>query len=153
MLYRMVAGFVVSWFVVAVANADDAAKKDVKKLQGKWQAVELQVQGKKAPPEQVKKFRIVIKGDEITFNPDGGNRKSKFKVDPSKSPKTMDMTPLDGPRKGKTILGIYSREKGQLKICIPNSPNKSDITKRPTEFKTASGDGLYLLTFERAKSN
>ena len=149
MLHRIVTGFLAWSFVVAVANADDAAKKDVKELQGKWQAVELQAQGKKAPPEQVKKFRIVIKGDKITFNPDSENRKSKFKVDPSKSPKAMDMTPLDGPMKGKTIPGIYSLEKGLLKICIPNG---REITKRPTEFKTTPGDGLILLTFKRAKS-
>jgi uncharacterized protein (TIGR03067 family) len=149
MLSRTVVVLVPWWLVVAVANADDDVKKDIKQMQGKWQAVGVQAQGKEAPKEQVKKFRIVIMGNEITFNPDSGNRKSQFKVIPIKSPKAMDMTPLDGPMKGKTIRGIYSLEDGLLKICIPNGRK---ITKRPTEFKTLLGDGLALMIFERTKS-
>ena len=146
---RLVNGFLMCALMASTAIADDASKKDVKGLQGNWQAVEVRSRGQKFPPNQVKKFRIVIKGNVITFNPDGGDRKSQFKLDLSKSPKAIDLTPLDGPQKGKIIPGIYSLEKGVFKICISNSGK--DLTTRPTKFKTSMKDGLGLLIFNRAK--
>ena len=89
---------------------------------------------------------MIVKGDEILL----GDRKVKFKLDPGKSPRAIDLIPQDGPDKGKTIYGIYALNKGQLKICAPNFGG--DLNKRPTDFKTTSGDGLGLLTLERAKS-
>src|SRR5262249_34971013 len=120
MIPRTISLFVFCVLGTAVAGAGDAADKDAKELQGEWQAVSLEAQGQKAPAEEVKKFRIAIKGDEITINPDGENRKSKFKLDPSKSPKAIDLVPQDGPEKGATVAGIYALEKGQLRLCVPN---------------------------------
>ena len=39
--------------------------------------------------------------------------KSSFKLDPSKSPKEIDLIGLDGPQKGKTMQGIYRLEDGR----------------------------------------
>ena len=137
--------FVVIFGVLAfsVVHAGEAGK-DLKALQGEWQAVELIGQGKKATEEEVKQFRLVIKGNDLSI----GNRKSTFKIDPTKSPKAIDVTPLDGPQKGKVIPGIYALEKGQLRICISNGPNDSD---RPKEFKAEPGTGYVVITLERAK--
>ena len=89
----------------------------------------------------------LIKNDEITFNPEGEGRKSKFKLDSSKTPKAIDLIPQDGPGKGKVAAGIYSLEKGQLKLCVHNFGG--DLTQRPKEFKTQSGDGLGIIVLER----
>ena len=87
------------------ARADDppAAAKDKEGLQGLWQAVELEANGKKAPAEAVKAFQIRIKGDAITFNPAAENREHAFALHPDAKPKAMDLTPGDGPAKGKTL--------------------------------------------------
>ena len=43
---------------------DAAVKKELEQLQGTWQLVSAETDGKKAPEEQVKKIRVVIKGSK-----------------------------------------------------------------------------------------
>lgn len=148
MLHRAIAAFVVACAAATVVCADDAGK-DAKELQGEWQAISLEAQGKKATADEVQKFRILIKGDELAITPLVDGRKARFKLDPGKSPKAIDLTSQDGPAKGKTVKGIYSLENGQLRLCVPNF--SGDSGKRPTEFKTQTGDELALLTLERVK--
>jgi uncharacterized protein (TIGR03067 family) len=147
MLRRVVPIFAVCFFVRVIAVGAGERLNDAKDLQGEWQAVDLEAQGKKASAEEVKGFRVLIKDDEITFNPRGEGRKSKFKSDPSKTPKAMDLIPQDGPGKGKGVAGIYSLENGQLRLCVRNFGG--DPTERPKEFKTQVGDGLSVMTLER----
>jgi len=125
----------------AQADADKASKE----LQGEWRAVELQTSGNPAPKEVVEKARLEVKGDEVTWNSGGtGVRKSRVRLDPSRSPKEIDITALDGPRKGTIYLGIYSLEKGQLRLCY-------SAKERPKEFKTERGELGELVTLERVK--
>jgi RNA polymerase sigma-70 factor (ECF subfamily) len=129
--------------LVAPALAGDAVSADAKALQGAWKVVGLEVQGKKAPPEAFAGGHVIVKGDEMFL----GDRKVKFKLDPGKTPRAIDLIPQDGPDKGKTIRGIYALEKGRLKLCAPNFAG--DTNKRPAEFRTTPGDGLGLLILER----
>jgi uncharacterized protein (TIGR03067 family) len=124
--------------------AGDAASADAKAMQGEWKVIGLEVQGKKAPPEAFAGGNVIIKGAEIHL----GDRKVKFKLDPGKTPRVIDLIPQDGPDKGQTVFGIYALEKGRLKICAPNFGG--DLNKRPTEFRTTASDGLGLLILERA---
>jgi uncharacterized protein (TIGR03067 family) len=150
MLHRALCIVAVSIFATVVAVADDKGANDAKNLQGTWQAVDLEANGEKKPDDETKEGQIVIKGDELFgVKPSGEDPKNKFKLDSSKTPKTIDLTPIDGPNKGKTFAGIYSLKDGQLRLCI-NIFGK-DITQRPTEFKTQAGDGVAFVTLERAK--
>jgi uncharacterized protein (TIGR03067 family) len=69
---------------------------------------------------------------------------SKLKVDPTKTPKSVTATVVDGPQKGDTFLGIYAWEGDTLTICY--DPQGND---RPKEFKTTAGSGLVLLVCKR----
>ena len=85
--------------------ADDKSANDTKDLQGVWQAVDLEGDGEKSPADQVKELKIVFKGDEVfVVKPSGEDPKNKFKLDPSKIPKTIDVIPIDGSDKGKIML-------------------------------------------------
>jgi RNA polymerase sigma-70 factor (ECF subfamily) len=132
-------------------SADTAAEKAAKELQGEWKAVEVEIQGEKSPEDQVKNFRVVIKGDILNIEVGNlGIRRKKFKLDPTKTPKAMDLTSLDGPAKGKDHAAIYELEKGRLRICFPDWTGGP--AKRPPEFRTQPGDGYGLLTLERVKA-
>jgi RNA polymerase sigma factor (sigma-70 family) len=119
---------------------------DMQKLQGDWQAVELERAGEKASAEKSKQYSMIFKGNVITTNVDQG--RSEFKIDPDKSPKQIDITALDGPLDGRTFAGIYSLDKDTLKICLPdgvvNAPDQ-----RPHEFKTTEGSGRVLFNLHR----
>jgi uncharacterized protein (TIGR03067 family) len=69
-----------------------------------------------------------------------------FKLDPSTTPKSFDLTGTNGPNKGKQLLAIYELDGDNLKVCY-------DLTgkTRPKEFKTTEGSQLYLATFKREK--
>ncbi|MBM4069345.1 MAG: TIGR03067 domain-containing protein [Planctomycetes bacterium] len=135
--------------VVAVADEPKTGAKDKEALQGLWQAVELEANGKKAPAEAVKAFQVQFKGDQIVFNPASENRKHAFAIDPASKPKAMDLTAGDGPKKGQKLpCAIYKLEGDKLTICLDK---EGEAGKRPTEFKTAAGDGFALLTLERVK--
>jgi uncharacterized protein (TIGR03067 family) len=135
--------------VVVVGQEPKAASKDQEALQGLWQAVELEFNGQKAPAEAVKAFQVQIKGDQLVFNPATDNRKHTFVIDPAAKPRAMDLTPADGPAKGRKMpYAIYKLDGDKLTICL----DKEGTTgKRPAEFKAAAGDGFALITLERVK--
>ena len=147
---RVLCIFTVCLFVAGIAAAGDKSANDAKDLQGVWQAVDLEANGEKSPADQVKELKIVFKGDEVfVVKPSGEDPKNKFKLDSSKTPKTIDVIPIDGSDKGTIHAGIYSLKKGRLTLCI-NIFGK-DPALRPTEFKTKASDGVGLITLERAK--
>jgi len=71
---------------------------------------------------------------------------AEYKLDPSKDPKYIDITPLDGPEneKGKVFRGIYKLEVDKLTIhfVLPGG-------ERPGDFENKEGANSMLLTLER----
>lgn len=131
--------------------AADPKAEELKKLQGEWQAVEIQTKGTTAGKDDqtVKVLRFVIKDMDLTIpSPlnDGRDRKKTFKVDPSKKPKEIDITSLDGQEKDTTAACIYQLDKNKLTICMPCW---KDYSVRPKDFKAGADDGLMLIVLER----
>ena len=131
--------------VMAADAKDDANKKDMDALQGKWQLVSLTRDGKDqdVPKDAVR----VIKDNTYTVTPRPGvTITGTFKIDATAKPKTIDMTATSGDNAGKTSLGIYDLDGDTLKICW--APPGKD---RPTEFKSAEGSGVLLSVQKKAK--
>ena len=150
MFLRVLNILVVCFFTAAIAAAADKTANDAKELQGVWQAVRLEANGEARPDGEVKELQIVFKGNEVfAVKPEGEDPHLKFKVNPGKTPKTMDLTVMEGSDKGKTAAGIYSLKDGRLQVCI--NIFGQDTSQRPKEFKTQAGDGVVAGTFERAK--
>jgi len=122
------------------------AGKGIEELQGKWRAVEMQTAGIAAPKDVLEKARLLIKDDEYIWLSGGPvDVKSRIRLDPSKSPKEIDIAMLDGPGKGSTFPGIYELEKGQLRICTSHTKD------RPTDFTTKRGELRELIVLERVQ--
>jgi RNA polymerase sigma-70 factor (ECF subfamily) len=125
--------------------------EDAKALQGAWLAVEAEFDGRKVTSDEVTDLRLVFHGEEIALGAADGKgrtRKLNFTLDPAKSPKEINLTSLDGQEKDKSTPGIYSLEKGQLRLCYFR-----DGTARPKDFKTSQGDGKLVLVLERDGGN
>jgi uncharacterized protein (TIGR03067 family) len=138
-----------------VARAADAVDDEVKKLQGDWQAVEIDARGKKVAhdDQDVKNMRFVFKDNGLTVgvaDVRAAKRRKTFKLNEGKTPKQMDITSLDGQENGTTAACIYQLEKDRLTICMPYFTK--DPSQRPTEFKAGADDGLMLITLERVKA-
>ncbi len=136
--------------VVAAAPKDDATKEkppadaDADKIQGTWVAVSAEMDGKAAPAEAIKDLTLVVSADKVAFNPGGEDRQSTYKLDPTKTPKRIELTPLDGPAKGKMVHCLYELDGDRLKLCLLNGPGEE-----PKEFATTPGSNLRLLVLER----
>jgi RNA polymerase sigma factor (sigma-70 family) len=125
----------------------DEGPDDAKSLQGEWQIVDVEKNGK-GIAEDPTGSGIIFRGDEITINW-GNEVKSKYKLDTGTSPRELHIIFLDRKSNAQHLRAIYSLEKGELKVCMPLGPKSA----RPTEFKTKAGDGLALLVLRRAQKD
>jgi uncharacterized protein (TIGR03067 family) len=140
-------GFVVSGG--SGIRADDKAEieKETKKFQGNWNIESSVMGGQEIPRDQLKEFLVIYEGDKHTLKfGDKVFQVGTQKIDPSKSPKTIDVTMTEGPSKGAVMLGIYEIDGDTLKVCFD-----PEGKKRPTEFKSEAGSQNFLNVHKRVK--
>jgi len=121
-------------------------KTDLDKLQGTWVRASVERDGKPAAAEELKNSRLTLKGDKYTLDDGKEKRTGTFKLDESKTPKTLDIISDAGPNKGKTLKAIYKIEDDTFTYCV--APPDKD---RPTEFSGKEGSGHTLLVNKREK--
>jgi uncharacterized protein (TIGR03067 family) len=140
---------VVALLLGSAAGQEGGAKKEQDRFQGTWRLVKLTSAEGPSPPEDVlAKTRFTFKGDRLTVTQDGKQAdEATFKIDPTKTPKAIDITAGQGPNKGKVSAGIYAFERDTLRICSA-APGQ----KRPTEFKSDRGSRTAVLLLRREKS-
>ncbi len=124
---------------------EEASRKELQKFQGTWVIESQELDGKAAKTEEIK-ARTYFCGADV-FVVRKGNELLQLgvqKVDPSKSPKTINVTVTKGLYQGETMLGIYEIEGDRLKVCF-------DIEgqNRPREFKTSAKEGRFLAVYKR----
>ncbi len=124
--------------------ADD--KGDLDKLQGTWVRASIERDGKPSPADELKNSRLTLKGDKYTLDDGKEKRTGTFKLDATKTPKTLDIISDAGPNKGKTLKAIYKIEGDTFTYCV--APPDKD---RPTEFSGKEGTGHTLLVNKREK--
>jgi uncharacterized protein (TIGR03067 family) len=135
--------------LTAAAVADDAAdKKDKEKLQGTWTAVSGEKGGKEDP--EAKEHALVFEGDK--FSVKKGDKvvvRGTFKINASKSPKTMDIEITEGPDdvKNKTAQAIYALDGDDLTWCVAE-PGSGE---RPEKLATKEGVKHMLVKLKREK--
>jgi uncharacterized protein (TIGR03067 family) len=131
---------------------DAPRKNDIKNpadaFQGGWSMVLLFVNGEEVPGDQANSGELVVEEDEYRPKLGANVEASTFKVDATKSPKTIDFTYRSGFLKGKTIKGIYKIDGDDMTICRGLSPEKD----RPNEFAAPIDSGLLLCVWKRSKT-
>ena len=129
-------------------RADDKADvaKELKKFHGVWTFELVEAGGKEVPAAEFKGMTVTFEGDKFTVKKgDEVIQVATQKLDPSKSPKTLDVRVTEGLNKGAVMLGIYEVSGDTLKVCFD-----PEGKKRPTEFKGASGSQT-LVVHKRVK--
>ena len=148
----LVPGLVAFLAMIGVATAvvaDDATdKKDKEKLQGTWQAVSGEKEGKDDP--EAAKHALVFDGDKFMIK--RGDKvfvEGTFKINASKSPKTMDIDITEGPEnvKNKTAQAIYALDGDDLTWCVAE-PGSAE---RPEKLATKEGVQHMLVKLKREK--
>jgi uncharacterized protein (TIGR03067 family) len=129
------------------ALADDKAnlEQEVKKFQGTWTIESSETGGHALSADSLKDLVLTFEGDKHTVkNGDEVIQVGTQKLDPSKSPKNIDVTLTDGPSKGALMLGIYEFDGDTLKVCFDPLGKK-----RPTEFKSSPGSENFVNVHKR----
>lgn len=122
-----------------VLRADDRPRPE---LDGMYRALSMTREGKAEPDGLVSTVSVKIAADELTFTVKDKTFPAKIKVDPKAKPATIDISPTDGPEKGRTFPGIYKVEDGRLMLAF------TERGDRPTEFKGEGG--VLLVRLERS---
>src|SRR5262245_58815526 len=105
-----VSAILVVGLLLAADSPEDVVKKEKEKLAGTWKVVSLEANGQKVPAEALKNFQFLFTADSLTRKKDGkAESGAGYKLDPSKSPKWIDMTgTTDG--KEQSVAGLYQLE-------------------------------------------
>ena len=99
-------------------EGNQGATDDTTRIQGSWKLVGIERDGQNLPLAAEKEGLLVISGDQFTLTTNGQvAEKGTFKLNPSANPKALDMTPQEGPDKGKTMLAIYELSGDSLRLC------------------------------------
>jgi uncharacterized protein (TIGR03067 family) len=119
----------ISLLFLGSAHSDDpkAVKKEIELLRGKWGLND--------------EVQFAIYGDEsFEINIGGAHINGARKIDPTKKPKEITLTPDNS---NKPLYGIYELKGDTLTLCIGE--------KRPTQFKAKEGVTLWTLKREKEK--
>jgi uncharacterized protein (TIGR03067 family) len=122
---------------------NEQIRQGIEQLQGAWQATKLVKAGQMAPAEGLAKVTFTFKGDRV-INSIDPNHPAIIKVDPSKTPATIDF--ID--KADNVDMGIYVIEGDTLKFCMSTSTSKKP---RPTSFESTKENGAMLGVFARKK--
>lgn len=139
---RVLLTLVVGLLVAADEKDDIKAEKD--KLKGDWTLTSLQADGKDAKEEAA---TFTFAADQLTVAFKDSKQAAAYRIDPAAQPKAIDITPDEGPDKGKTLKGIYVLDGDTLKICAAASPDKD----RPKDFAAKKDSGNLLMVLKRDK--
>jgi uncharacterized protein (TIGR03067 family) len=140
--------FCVLGFTATASWADDKpdVEKELKKFQGAWTFESSESGGQKFPADQLKDLVLTFDGAKHTVkNGSALIQAGTQTIDPSKSPKAIDVTLTEGPTKG-VMLGIYEIDGDTLKVCFSMGGKN-----RPTEFKSPAGSETFFNVHKRAK--
>ena len=137
-----VAGGLMAFAIGGMVLADEKALQE---LEGTYKVVAAEKGGKAIPDEARDKLSLTFKGESLTISFDGMEKTGKIKADSTKTPKHIDISPSDGPEKGKTFPGIYKLDKGELTLAY------SEKGDRPKDFKSEGEVTLLKMKKDEKK--
>ena len=139
--------------LVGTLAADEPPKKvptvaeELQRFQGTWQVEAWEEDGKAVKDAALKTRGVffganifILRRDDKVFQ--GGT----IKLDPGKSPTTINLAVREGEGKDDVMLGIYSLEGDTLKLCFDPKAQA-----RPKNFKPDAKDGFTLITLKKPK--
>jgi uncharacterized protein (TIGR03067 family) len=132
----------------APGSKEEAVKKDHLAIEGTWRAVSVEANGNTVNPDDVKKivtengrdgeWTLLVEGKEVA--------EGTSTIDPTVTPKTIDLKTTKGPNAGQVTYGIYETTGKTRRICYaePGRP-------RPSDFSAPAGSGRIVAVFERVE--
>jgi uncharacterized protein (TIGR03067 family) len=131
----------------AIAADDPQKTDDAEAFKGDWKAVSVTQSGQAVPAEIATHVKFHFDGKSYVNKLDDMVEEGGYTIDPSKTPKTIDIDIKTGDDKGKKQLCIYKLDKDKLTIIAA----KAGATERPTSFNSEAGSEVIEFVLEREK--
>ena len=141
----MFATAVVAMLVAAPPELSDAAKKELKALEGDWKVVALASDGMERDLPEAERVAVTIKGAKFTFGKLGAGQVTA--LDPSLKPKIVDFVMLRKPASDHTNEAIYKLEQDTLTVVLYVGEDK----KRPSSFDVPKDQKTVRFILKRGK--
>jgi uncharacterized protein (TIGR03067 family) len=126
-----------------------AVQTELEELQGNWTLTAHAGHGAQWLAEHGGKFDggLIFDGHKLEFWVKGGKYiEGVTRIDPTGTPKTINIFHLNKEDKGRTGLGIYELNGDTLRICWAVA---GLLEVRPTEFPTNAGENMSFNTYQR----
>ena len=118
--------------------------RDLDQLQGRWQIVALEIDGRDVAKDNFVDAKIIIDWDNFATAGMGASYSGTIALDQTSHPKRFDVNFSDGPHAGEASLGLYMLEQDRWTICIGFAGYE-----RPVDFRTSPQSGHALETLRR----
>src|SRR5262249_25292680 len=132
----------------AGAQPDPAIENELRRLQGSWQIEMQEENGDQVSADDLKGRTILFGKDTFFLRQDQRVVQiGMLKLNPNKTPSTVNAVIMQGDKKGDIMQGIYELNGDSLKICLD-----TEGQERPKEFKTAPKSGFKLMVLKRIRA-
>jgi uncharacterized protein (TIGR03067 family) len=123
---------------------DPAQAQELKKFQGKWQATAFIIAGVPVADDQLKATSLTVSGQKFILKTKTATVEGEMLLDPSKSPRTIDIAIKTPDGNESKMLGIYEWNEGRRKSCfgLPNIARPGDYLQQK---------GYVILEWEKTK--
>jgi uncharacterized protein (TIGR03067 family) len=132
----------------SVSSSDQKpAKTDQERMQGNWDVVSLNANGKDVDEAPIKSAKVKIAGNQLTLVQSDPAKEDvvTIAIDPTQTPKTIEVTHHNADANAKPLRGIYELTATDLVIALSTDPD--DFA--PTDAKP--GEKRIVLTLRRPK--
>lgn len=128
----------------------EAAKKELKQLEGKWRVVKgANSTGEMDLDPKESEFFMVFKGGDVTF--EFREKKETIRItaiDPSTDPKCIDLLEKREGRPDRTLEGVFKIDGDKLLLAL-SFPK--DVKQRPVSFDKPTDARTLVYTLKRVK--
>jgi uncharacterized protein (TIGR03067 family) len=122
------------------------APDDVQSLQGLWLPASAELSGQPMSQDLLKVISLRLDNGRYEVFVAGEPDRGTYAVSAGSNPKSMLVIGTVGPNHGRCFPAIYDLEGDTLRICYDLSG-----AAYPTDFKSAAGTKLYLVTYNRKR--
>jgi uncharacterized protein (TIGR03067 family) len=131
-----------------ILAADEPKKDDAEAFKGNWSVLSIKFAGQEAPADDLKNMKFKFDG-KVYINTIGEQviEEGDYRIDASKTPKTIDFDIRKGRDSGKKQLALYKIDGDKLTI-VAGQPGSSE---RPKSLTPEPTDQVLYAVLERAK--